>query len=114
MFVLLQVHSHSPENPTEEIKHHQEEPRFSFFGLRENLWKNSWYSAGCVTRLNFDPEASHMPKEDGAEQEDGVEEQQAETQTAIQPPVVQMDTRHRQKHRGQQQDNRIHQTFVVY
>lgn len=99
--------SHSPVNPTEVIKHSQEEPPFFGF-MSGNLWKKGGYSAGCVTRLNSDIKASHVPKEDGAEQEDGIEEQQTKTQTAIQPPVVQMDTCHRQKHRCQQQDDRVH------
>lgn len=37
---------------------------------------------------------SHLPKEDGAEQEDGVEEQEAQAQPAIQPPVVEVNTQH--------------------
>lgn len=37
---------------------------------------------------------SHLPKEDGAEQEDGVQEQEAQAQPAIQPPVVQVNTQH--------------------
>lgn len=38
--------------------------------------------------------ASHLPKEDGAEQEDGIEEYQPQAQPAVQLPVVQMDTHH--------------------
>lgn len=37
---------------------------------------------------------SHLAEEDGAEQEDGVEEKQAQTQPAIQLPVVQVHARH--------------------
>lgn len=37
---------------------------------------------------------SHLPEEDGAEQEDGVETQQTQTQSTIQPPAVQMNTGH--------------------
>ena len=42
----------------------------------------------------FDPQASHLAEEDGAEQEDGVEEQQTQAQPAVQPPVVQVDAHH--------------------
>lgn len=44
---------------------------------------------------------SHVPKEDGAEQEDGVEEQQAQAETPIQPPAVQMNARHLREQRGE-------------
>lgn len=37
---------------------------------------------------------SHLPKEDGAEQEDGVQEQEAQAQPAIQPPAVEVNTQH--------------------
>lgn len=37
---------------------------------------------------------SHLPKEDGAEQEDGVQEQEAEAQPTIQSPVVQVHTQY--------------------
>lgn len=52
------------------------------------------YSACCLTGLIFDLKASHLPKKDGAEQEDGIEEQQTQTQPTIQSPVVQMNTHH--------------------
>ena len=42
----------------------------------------------------FDLKASHLPEEDGAEQEDGIEKQQTQTQPAIQLPVVQMNAHH--------------------
>lgn len=48
------------------------------------------YSACCLTGRW----ASHLPEEDGAEQEDGIEEEQAETQPAIQLPVVQVNAHH--------------------
>lgn len=44
--------------------------------------------------LTSDPKASHLPEEDGAEQEDGVEKHQTQTQSTIQPPAVQMNTGH--------------------
>lgn len=44
--------------------------------------------------MTFDLKASQLPKEDGAEQEDGIEKHQTQTQPAVQPPVVQMNTCH--------------------
>lgn len=85
------------------------------FGFREeDVWYKGRYSACRLTGLTFDLKASHLPEEDGAEQEDGIEKQQTQTQPAVQPPVVQMNTRHRQKHRCQQQDDRIYKSFIIY
>lgn len=50
--------------------------------------------ACCLIGSTFDLKASHLPEEDGAEQEDGIEKQQTQAQPAIQPPVVQMNTHH--------------------
>lgn len=87
----------------------------TLFGFRkEDVWWKGRYSSCCLTGLTFDLKASHLPEEDGAEQEDGIEKQQAQTQPSIQPPAVQMNTHHRQEHRCQQQDDRIHQSFIIY
>ena len=44
--------------------------------------------------MTYDLKTSHLAKQDGAKQEDGIEKQQAQAQPPVQPPVVQMDTRH--------------------
>lgn len=57
--------------------------------LRENS-SGELLKVGQSEGLTF----SHLAEEDGAEQEDGVEEKQAQTQPAVQLPAVQVDTRH--------------------
>lgn len=46
--------------------------------------------------MAFDLYASHLPKEDRAEQEDGIEKHETQTQPTVQSPVVQMNTQHLQ------------------
>ena len=48
----------------------------------------------CLTGSTSDLKASHLPEEDGEEQEDGVEEHETQTQAAVQPPVVQVNAHH--------------------
>lgn len=61
-------------------------------------WNRDLQSPGRTLQRNSRRLASlrfsHLAEEDGAEQEDGVEEKQAQTQPAIQLPAVQVDTRH--------------------
>ena len=44
--------------------------------------------------MTYDLKTSHLAKQDGAKQEDGIEKQQAQAQPPVQPPVVQVDTEH--------------------
>ena len=70
------------------------------------MWYIGMYSVCCLTGLTFDLKASHLPEEDGAEQEDGIEEQQTQTQPTIQPPAVQMNTYHLKTRHGSEEQSK--------
>lgn len=87
--VLVQYHA------SESYRAAQKLSRGTRHGFRkEDARQKGRYSACCLIGSTFDLKASHLPEEDGAEQEDGIEKQQTQAQPAIQPPVVQMNTHH--------------------